>query len=60
MKIKMKTQIQPTPIVSGESAKRIEELMKIKPTEETELGKKILEEQFKDNEIRTSSTTKLI
>lgn len=60
MKIKMKTQIQPTPIVSGKSAKKIEELMKMKPTEETELGKKILEEQFKDNEIRTSSTTKLI
>lgn len=51
MKIKMKTQIQPTPIVIGESAKRIEELMNIKPTEETELGKKILEEQFKDKEI---------
>lgn len=51
MKIRMKTQIQPTPIVTGESAKRIEELMKMKPTEETELGKKILEEQFKDSEI---------
>lgn len=51
MKVRMKTQIQPTPIVTGESAKRIEELMKMKPTEETELGKKILEEQFKDSEI---------
>ena len=45
----MITQIQPTPIVSGEKAKWIEEQLKIEPTEEVvEKGKKILEEMFKE------------
>ena len=46
MERSMNTQIQPTPIVSGGKAKEIEELLKIKPTEETETGKKILQEMF--------------
>ena len=50
MKKRMKTQIQPTPIVTGETTRKIEELMKIEPTDETELGKKILEDRFKDKE----------
>ena len=46
----MSTQIQPTPIVTGEKAKEIEELLKIEPSEETEKGKQILEEMFSDKE----------
>ena len=44
----MSTQIQPTPIVTGEAAKKIEELIKIKPTYETEIGKQILQKMFED------------
>ena len=44
----MSTQIQPTPIVTGESAKKIEEQLKIEPSEETERGIEILKEMFKN------------
>ena len=44
----MPTQIQPTPIVTGEKAKWIEKQLKIEPTKEVEEGKKILEEMFKE------------
>ena len=47
----MSTQVQSTPIVTGEKAKEIEELLKIEPSEETEKGKQVLEEMFSDNEI---------
>lgn len=42
----MKTQIQPTPIVTGEKAKLIEELLKIEPSAETEKGKQKLKDMF--------------
>ena len=46
----MSTQIQPTPIATGEKAKEIEEMLKIEPSEETKKGKQILEEMFSDKE----------
>ena len=46
----MPTQIQPTPIVTGEAAKRIEEQLKIKPSEDIEKGKEILKKMFEDKE----------
>lgn len=42
----MTTQIQPTPIVTGEKAKEIEELLKMERTEEIEEGIEILEKMF--------------
>lgn len=49
----MSTQIQPTPIVTGEKAKEIEELLKIEPSEEDiEKGKQILKEMFEGKEVR--------
>lgn len=52
----MSTQIQPTPIVTGEKAKEIEEMLKIEPSEETEKGKQILEEMFSDKENRRENS----
>ena len=43
----MSTQIQPTPIVTGEKAKEIEELLKIEHSEkDVEKGKQILKDMF--------------
>ena len=44
----MSTQIQPTPIVTGDAAKKIEEQLKIEPCEETEKGIEILKKMFAD------------
>ena len=46
----MSTQIQPTPIVTGEKAKEIEKLLKIKPSENIEKGKQILKDMFEGKE----------
>ena len=46
----MSTQIQPTPIVTGKKAKEIEELLKIKPSEDIEKGKQILKDMFEGKE----------
>lgn len=46
----MATQIAATPIVTGKSAKKISKQLKIKPTSNTDLGYKILNEFFKDKE----------
>lgn len=47
----MSTQIQPTPIVSGDKAKEIEKLLKMERTQEVEEGIKILENMFKDADV---------
>lgn len=47
----MSTQIQPTPIVTGEAAERIEEQLKILPSEETQKGIEILKRMFEKKEI---------
>ena len=46
----MSTQIQPTPIVSGEKAKEIEELLKIEYSKDVERGKQVLKEKFEGKE----------
>ena len=38
------------PIASGEIAKTIEKMLQMKPSEETERGKRILEEMFEERE----------
>ena len=38
------------PIAAGELAKKIEEQLKMKPSEETERGKEILKEMFEGKE----------
>lgn len=42
-----------SPILTGESAQKIKELLKTGPSEETEYGKIILKEMFKDKEEPT-------
>jgi hypothetical protein len=46
----MATQIAPTPILTGKSAKKILELMKIKPSIETNKGIQNIFNMFKDKE----------
>lgn len=47
----MKTQIQPTPIVTGEKAKFIiDQIIGVQASIETEKGKQILFEMFTDKE----------
>ena len=47
----MKTQIQPTPIVTGDKAKFIiDQITSVRASMETERGKQILFEMFKDKE----------
>lgn len=52
----MSTQIQPTPIVTGESAKKIEEQLKIEASEETERGVEVLKEMF-ENKTKGNNDT---
>ena len=48
---KMSTQIQPTPIVTGEKAKEIEELLKMEYSEkDIEKGKQVLKDMFEGKE----------
>ena len=44
----LKTQIQPTPIVTGEAAKRIEKQLKTRPFKDVEKGIEILKKMFLD------------
>lgn len=46
----MATQIAPTPILTGESAKKVLNQIKIKPSKKTEKGIEILFNMFKDKE----------
>ena len=46
----MATQIAPTPILTGKSAKKVLNQIKIKPSKETEKGMEILFKMFKDKE----------
>lgn len=48
IKNRFHSQIQPTPIVTGEAAKKIEEQLKIKPSENTKRGIEILKKMFED------------
>lgn len=48
MERSMSTQIQPTPIVTGEAAEKIKEQLKIRPSEQTKKGMEILEKMFED------------
>ena len=46
----MATQIAPTPILTGKSAKKVLDQIKIKPSKETEKGKEILFSMFNGKE----------
>ena len=46
----MATQIAPTPILTGKSAKKVLNQIKIKPSKETQQGANILFNMFKDKE----------
>ena len=46
----MATQIAPTPILTGKSAKKVLDQIKIKQSKETEKGMEILFNMFKDKE----------
>ena len=46
----MATQIASTPILTGKSAKKVLDQIKIKPSKETEKGMEILFNMFKDKE----------
>ena len=46
----MATQIAPTPILTGKSAEKVLNQIKVKPTKETEKGKEILFNMFKGKE----------
>ena len=46
----MATQIAPTPILTGKSAKKVLNQIKMKPSKETEKGMEILFNMFKDKE----------
>lgn len=39
-----------SPIITGESAQKIKDLLKVGPSEDTERGKEILKEMFKNKE----------
>lgn len=54
----MSTQIQPTPIVTGESAKKIEEQLKIESSEETERGVEVLKEMFESKTKGNNDTVR--
>ena len=46
----MATQIAPTPVLTGKSAKKVLNQIKIKPSKATQQGTKILFNMFKDKE----------
>lgn len=46
----MATQIAPTPILTGNSAKKVLNQIKTKPSKETKKGMEILFDMFKDKE----------
>lgn len=46
----MTTQIAPTPVLTGKSAKKVLNQIKMKPSKETQKGMKMLLKMFKDKE----------